>query len=482
MKKLVLIFILLSYQAVSQEVYQMHEVENQAVPSGGISLFNQFLTSNIQVPFRSSIRGIDAKVFVKGIVETDGSVTGLEIIKGIDSLCNQEAIRVLGLYKAWQPAVLKGRKVRQSVVSHVPFNASAKENFDSTQWSMIHYYDEKLLLSTNPMLYKYRSILPLDKQGYFNGDIVYEELANKKWKKVSSVPFNRRELWCKIPGEPSVDSVKAYEISAQDNYETNYVPFITFQKNGKLLSYVQYLTLSTIALRKLYYLSGMLKEMENFTDSSSTKINFYDNGMLKSVVENPISNAENYQEGKIVNAWRREGDQVVKNGDGYWKFTTTTVQEGNTLLVEEGPLAAGNKNGKWIGKLADSTIYYTELYENGNLREGNSFVNGEKISYINKALQPKFKGGLKEFYKFLGQNIKYPSEAARRGITGRVYVSFVVCEDGSLCDYKLEKSVQKDIDNEALRMVKMTSGKWEPGKLRGQKVRVKYNLPISFQL
>jgi TonB family protein len=109
-------------------------------------------------------------------------------------------------------------------------------------------------------------------------------------------------------------------------------------------------------------------------------------------------------------------------------------------------------------------------------------VNGEKISYKNKALQPKFKGGLPEFYKFLGQNIKYPSEAARNRISGRVYLSFVVCEDGSLCDYEVVKGVRRDLDNEALRVVKSMSGKWEPGVMRGQKVRVKYNLPINFQL
>ena len=482
MKKLILLFIFLSYQAVSQKVYQTHQVDSQATPSGGLSLFNQFLSSNVHVPFRSSINGIKAKIFVKGIVETDGSMTEIEILKGIDSLCDKEAVRVLGLYKAWQPAVLKGKKVRQTVVSHVLFEAPAKENFDSTQWSMIYYYNEKLFPVTDPKLYKYRSIIHLDEQGYYDRDIVYEETKNGKWKQVSTVPFKRKELWYRIQDEPGTDSVKAYELSAEDGYEVNYVPFLTFQEDGKRLSYREYRTLGKALLQKKYYLSGMLKEVESFDDSSSIRINFYANGMMKSVIETPVLNVENFQESKILSAWKQEGAQVVKNGNGYWKFNTTTVQEGNTVLVEEGALTAGNKTGKWIGKLADSTLYYTELYENGKLQEGTSFVNGEKISYKNKALQPKFKGGLTEFYKFLGQNIKYPSEAARNRISGRVYLSFVVCEDGSLCDYEVIKGVRRDLDNEALRVVKEMSGKWEPGVMRGQKVRVKYNLPINFQL
>jgi TonB family protein len=481
MKKLLFFFILLGYHAVSQTVYQAHEVEQQVVPSGGILLLNQFIASNIQVPLRSSVQGIKAKVFVKGIVETDGTMTGLEVVKGIDSLCDKEALRVLGLYKAWKPAVLQGRKVRQTAFTHVMFEAPAKEDFDTTRWSLVPYYDEKMVRTTDPARYRYRSVIHLDDQGNYDKDLVYEELRNGKWKQTSSVPFKRRELWYKVQGEPGVDSVRAYEISAQDNYEMNHVPFITFQQNGKRLSYVQYLTMGKVLLRKDYYLSGMLKETESFADSSSIRVSYYDNGMLKSVVESPLSDPEHYQESRIVHAWNRDGKQVVKDGNGFWKFVTTTVEGGQSLLVEEGALTDGYKAGKWVGKLADSTVYYTELYENRKLKEGISFVNGEKINYTERVLQPKFKGGQQEFYKFLGQNMKYPAEASRRRISGRVYISFVVCEDGSLCDYKLEKSVQKDIDQEALRVVKKMSGKWEPGEIRGQKVRVKYNLPVNFK-
>ncbi|MBE9465777.1 TonB family protein [Dyadobacter subterraneus] len=482
MKRLLLILTLISYQAVSQMVYQPSDVDTQAMPAGGAGLLNQFIASNVQIPFRSSVKGVDGKVFVKGVVERNGTMSGFEIIKGIDSLCDKEAIRVMSLYKAWKPAVLKNEKVRQTVVYHLSFKSPALTNFDSSSWSFIHYYNDKYVVVTDPGQYRYRSIIPLDEKGIVKSDILYEELKAGKWKQISSIPFKRKELWYNVHGEIGVDSVRAYQLSAEDNYETNYVPYLTFQMDGKLLSYIEYFSLGKMAIKKSYYLSGMLKEMETFSDSSSINVTYYDNGQLRSVIENPKRSPEYFKDGKTFSAWDYDGTQKVKNGNGWWKYTSTVTEGSKKILVEEGEFTSGSKNGKWIGKLADNTVYYTEIYNAGKLLEGASFVNGEKITYQNKALQAQFKGGVTELYRFLGTNIIYPPDAAKMGISGRVFISFVVCEDGSLCDYKLEKGVRDDIDREALRVVKRMSGKWQPGEIRGQKVRVKYNLPVNFAL
>lgn len=482
MKRLLLLFVFLSYQAVSQIVYLPSDVEIAAAPSGGAGLLNQFIASNLRIPFKSSIKGIKGKVFVKGIVEPDGTMSGFEIVKGIDSFCDKEAIRIMGLYKAWKPAVLKNEKVRQTAVYHLNFDSSPLENFDSTKWSFVHYYDNKFNVIKDPAQYYYRSIMPLDGEGIVKGDILYEELSGGKWKKVSTIPFIRKELWYKVHGEIGVDSVRAYQLSAENNYETSYIPFLTFQMNGKLLSHIEYFSIGKMALRKSYYLSGMLKEMETFSDSSSIHVAYFNNGQLKGISENPKRNVEQHKEGNILSAWTYDGRQMVKNGNGWWKNVTAVYEGSQKLLMEEGEVVGGLKNGKWIGKLADSTVYYNEVYDVGKLKEGISFVNGEKVEYKEAALQPQFKGGLKEFYQFLSNNINYPPDAAKMGISGKVFISFVVCEDGSLCDYKLIKGVRDDIDHEALRVVKRMSGRWKPGEIRGQKVRVKYNLPVNFAL
>jgi TonB family protein len=76
----------------------------------------------------------------------------------------------------------------------------------------------------------------------------------------------------------------------------------------------------------------------------------------------------------------------------------------------------------------------------------------------------------------------YPEQASRAKVKGKVMLAFTVCEDGSLCDYVVEKGVAPSLDNEALRVVKKMSGKWQPGKLRGRNVRVRYRLPVNFDM
>ena len=80
-------------------------------------------------------------------------------------------------------------------------------------------------------------------------------------------------------------------------------------------------------------------------------------------------------------------------------------------------------------------------------------------------------------------NIRYPANAQRARAQGRVFVSFVVCEDGSLCDHEVVKSTgNQDLDKEAVRVVKQMKNNWTPSEIRGRKVRTKYNLPVNFTL
>ena len=119
---------------------------------------------------------------------------------------------------------------------------------------------------------------------------------------------------------------------------------------------------------------------------------------------------------------------------------------------------------------------------------------------------PQYPGGIPELIKFLSNNIQYPVEAEHYGVEGRVMVNFVVDKDGTVSDMKVAKTELKnrlsdkkfkkysDIDKyamrekgegqlkeEALRVVRKMPN-WEPALRRGEKVRVKYSLPITFKL
>lgn len=94
---------------------------------------------------------------------------------------------------------------------------------------------------------------------------------------------------------------------------------------------------------------------------------------------------------------------------------------------------------------------------------------------------PEFPGGEKGFRTFLSKNLKYPELAKANKITGRVFISFVVEKDGSLSDLKVIRGLGYGTDEEAIRVLK-NSPKWKPGMINNNPVRVKYVLPIQFQL
>lgn len=95
--------------------------------------------------------------------------------------------------------------------------------------------------------------------------------------------------------------------------------------------------------------------------------------------------------------------------------------------------------------------------------------------------QPSPPGGMGAFYKFVGKSMKYPNQARRMGIEGRVFVQFVVDKDGTLTDIKAVKGIGAGCDEEAVRVLK-SAPKWKPGKQRGRPVKVRMILPITFKL
>jgi len=94
---------------------------------------------------------------------------------------------------------------------------------------------------------------------------------------------------------------------------------------------------------------------------------------------------------------------------------------------------------------------------------------------------PSFPGGEAKLFQYLGENMKYPAMARDAGITGVVYVTFVVKEDGKIDGVRILRGVGGGCDEEAIRVVK-SMPRWTPGKQRGKSVRVQYNLPIRFVL
>lgn len=137
----------------------------------------------------------------------------------------------------------------------------------------------------------------------------------------------------------------------------------------------------------------------------------------------------------------------------------------------------------------------TTYWPNGKIEstyENDNFINISKKECFNEMGQfeecknlkyeeklPEFPGGEKELFKFLNSEIKYPKSCKKKGIEGKVIVSFILNNQGKVEDFLILKSVHPDIDNEAIRVLKKMPI-WTPGMQNGKAVDVLFNIPIKF--
>ncbi|MVN23137.1 energy transducer TonB [Mucilaginibacter arboris] len=94
---------------------------------------------------------------------------------------------------------------------------------------------------------------------------------------------------------------------------------------------------------------------------------------------------------------------------------------------------------------------------------------------------PEFPGGMDAWTKFLSKNLRYPEQASSAGVSGRVYMSFIVEKDGRITDIQVLRAAGYGFDEEAKRVLKMAP-QWNPGIQNGRPVRVRYTIPINFTI
>ncbi|WAC12345.1 energy transducer TonB [Dyadobacter pollutisoli] len=130
----------------------------------------------------------------------------------------------------------------------------------------------------------------------------------------------------------------------------------------------------------------------------------------------------------------------------------------------------------------DITIIVPPVAETGNAKIAIAEVEVKKEeTFINVEQAPQYKGGIEAMAAFLQKNLRYPSKAAQAGIQGKVFVQFTVGSDGKVESASALKGIGFGCDEEALRVVKLMPN-WMPGRQAGVPVRVRFTLPIAFQL
>ena len=115
-------------------------------------------------------------------------------------------------------------------------------------------------------------------------------------------------------------------------------------------------------------------------------------------------------------------------------------------------------------------------------RQNENAVQGKDAEYAFEQLEvkPEYPNGNEGLGKYLSENIKYPKKALKNGVSGKVFVQFVIDKTGKVTNVVAVRGVEKSLDKEAVRVIK-SMPKWKPGMKDGQPVKVKYTIPINFK-
>lgn len=185
----------------------------------------------------------------------------------------------------------------------------------------------------------------------------------------------------------------------------------------------------------------------------------------------------------IAFACEQKESVETKSGNNDAITIVSTIQDDGKIKVE-GSKADLEKyiamfSGKWEFEVVTDSLGNTFLVEK-EIIQPKSLNTNEEIFFVVEEM-PEYPGGETALRQFMATAVKYPDDAVKKGIQGKVYVTFVVSKDGTVADAKIARGVDPSLDTEALRVVNNLP-KWKPGTQKGQAVNVSYTVPINFKL
>jgi TonB family protein len=253
------------------------------------------------------------------------------------------------------------------------------------------------------------------------------------------------------------DSATHYRI-AERNLEAGLAPVREYAMNGTLLLR-GFLTPQEPQVRNglytWYYPSGAKSCEVPFQNGQreGVAVSWYDNGQVRERGE--------YHHGQRTGRWLTVHSNGQKRSEGHYEAGIPTGEW--RYYYNNGQLAAVEQENS--GKLPALTFYN----QDGTQVQGTS----------QRRLQPVFPGGEASLIEYLAQHTEYPKDARRKGITGKVYVSYTVEEDGRIGQVHIVRGLSPDIDIEALRVVKSLP-KFQPGREYNVPTAFTYTVPITF--
>jgi TonB family protein len=270
----------------------------------------------------------------------------------------------------------------------------------------------------------------------------YFTLKKEKYAKIDTL----KTYYC--PG----DRLKSVTVVDENGYRNG--PSVEYYDNGTLMLKGQYEQFAPVGKFTKWYRNGQMK------------------------IEQYIGKED--EPDQLLNYWDSTGTQLVKNGHGFCRCVLDVLN--STDIVEHGRILYGVRDSTWTGYRKGGEKYFIETYAEGKLIEGvsyDSLGSGHFYTEIYQTAKPR--NGMESFYGHIGRTIRYPPVAKRKRIQGKVFVEFIVEKDGSLSNVKTIRGIGGGCDEAAEETVR-SSPRWIAGRHRGQLVRQKMVLPISFKL
>jgi periplasmic protein TonB len=155
---------------------------------------------------------------------------------------------------------------------------------------------------------------------------------------------------------------------------------------------------------------------------------------------------------------------------------------GNGQLWKDLNYDQNNLNGEIMTYWDNGQLKRHELFQSGKSVKGECYDReGKSVDFLSFQVLPEFVGGISALMDFLSRNVTYPVAMQKCHLEGKVFVGFIVNKEGSVTDVKVLRGVSPEFDEEAIRVAK-SMPKWNPGMQDGEKVNVRYTLPINFKL
>lgn len=241
-----------------------------------------------------------------------------------------------------------------------------------------------------------------------------------------------------------------------------------------LLVFLAATTLSTLAQRitetKYYDKNGDSTGKENaftytvntFTDSTR-KLYVSRSYSMTGQLQSEISYRDSDNVSQI------EGNYIIYHDNGQLKIKAWFVK--------------GNKNGAVTTWYANGKIKRKDEYVLDSLIIGHCYtVAGKDTAWFPFYSMFSYGKGMQELYRFFGKNIKYPKKSVRSRTQGEVRVQFIIEKDGTLTHEAIRRSVNEEIDAEALRVFRALPADWKPSLVDGEPQRGYGILPVVFRL